>query len=58
MNNPEVSIIIPTYNSEQYIAQALKSVFAQTHHDWEIVMVDDASGDSTVEMPAASKSQD
>lgn len=48
--NPEVSIIIPTYNSEEYIAQALKSVFAQTYHDWEIVMVDDASGDSTVEI--------
>lgn len=48
--NPEVTIIIPTYNSEEYIAQALKSVFAQTHHNWEIVMVDDASGDSTVEI--------
>lgn len=48
--NPEVTIIIPTYNSEEYIAQALKSVFAQTYHDWEIVMVDDASGDSTVEI--------
>ena len=48
--NPEVSIIIPTYNSKEYIAQALESVFAQTYHDWEIVMVDDASGDSTVEI--------
>lgn len=48
--NPEVTIIIPTYNSEEYIAQALKSVFAQTYHNWEIVMVDDASGDYTVEI--------
>ena len=46
--NPEVSVIIPTYNSEEYIAQALESVFNQTHRNLEIILVDDASTDSTV----------
>ena len=48
--NPEVSIIIPTYNSEAYITQALQSVFNQSYGNWEIIMVDNASGDSTVRL--------
>ena len=48
--NLEVSIIIPTYNSENYIAQALESVFAQTYHNFEIILVDDASTDSTLDI--------
>jgi len=47
---PEVSIIIPTYNCEDYIAQALESVFAQTYSNFEIIVVDDASTDSTLEI--------
>ncbi len=47
---PEVSIIIPTYNSEAYIAQALESVLHQTYSNFEIILVDDASTDSTVEI--------
>ncbi len=48
--NPQVSIIIPTYNSEEYIAQALESVFNQTFRNFEIILVDDASTDSTVQI--------
>lgn len=48
--NPEISVIIPTYNSEGYIAQALKSVFNQTYRNFEIILVDDASSDSTVDI--------
>lgn len=47
---PEVSIIIPTYNCEDYIAQALESVFAQTYSNFEIILVDDASTDSTLKI--------
>ncbi len=51
--NPEVSIIIPTYNSENYIAKALKSVFNQTYSNFEIILIDDASSDSTVEIASS-----
>ena len=46
--NPEVSIIVPTYNSEEYIAQALESVFNQTHWNLEVILIDDSSTDSTL----------
>ena len=45
---PEVSVVIPTYNSEKYITQALKSVFAQSYNNLEVILIDDASDDATV----------
>ena len=45
---PEVSVIIPTYNSENYLAKALKSVFDQSYSNFEIILIDDASSDRTV----------
>lgn len=48
--NPEVSVIIPAYNSEEYIAQALSSVLNQSYHNLEVILVDDASTDSTIKI--------
>ena len=42
-----VSIIIPSYNSEQFIAITIRSVINQTYKDWELIIVDDASADNT-----------
>lgn len=42
-----VSVIMPAYNAEKYISQAIDSVRAQTYSDWELIVVDDASKDST-----------
>ena len=47
---PAVSIIMPCYNTEKYIKKAMCSIFAQTFKDYEIIMVDDGSSDSTPEL--------
>lgn len=46
---PEVSVIIPTFNSEKYILDAVNSVICQTFVDFELIVVDDASDDRTIE---------
>ena len=43
-----VSIITPTYNSERFIQDTIQSVLDQTYSNWELLIVDDASRDSTV----------
>ncbi len=43
-------MIIPTYNRKAVVAESIDSVTAQTHHHWEIIVVDDGSTDGTVDM--------
>lgn len=52
MNNPLVSIIIPTYNRADLIGETLNSVIAQTYTNWECIVVDDGSTDTTDEVLA------
>ncbi len=47
MHNPVFSVVMPTYNSERYVRGAVESVRQQTLADWELLVVDDASSDST-----------
>ncbi|MHC5598603.1 MAG: glycosyltransferase family 2 protein [Nostoc sp.] len=48
--NPKVSVIIPAYNTEAYIAKAIQSALEQTLTDIEVIIVDDGSSDKTVEV--------
>lgn len=46
----EVSIIMPAYNVSQFISESIQSVVNQTMDNWELIIVDDCSTDSTVEV--------
>lgn len=45
-----VSIVTPAFNSERYIVKTIESVIKQTHKDWELIIVNDASTDNTVKL--------
>ena len=43
----KVSVIMPSYNTAQFIADSVRCVLAQTYTDWELIIVDDCSDDGT-----------
>jgi len=47
MPSPLISIITPTFNHERYIGPCVESVLRQSHQDWEQIIIDDGSTDST-----------
>ncbi|MBD2603495.1 glycosyltransferase family 2 protein [Scytonema hofmannii FACHB-248] len=47
---PLVTVIIPVYNSAKFLAEALDSVFAQTYHPLEVIIVDDGSTDDSAKI--------
>lgn len=47
MQNPKISVVLPTYNGEKYIRESIDSIINQTYQDWELIIIDDCSTDST-----------
>ncbi|MCB0753010.1 MAG: glycosyltransferase, partial [Ignavibacteriae bacterium] len=48
--SPLFSLIMPNYNNENHIAQAIDSVLNQTYKNWELIIVDDSSTDNSVDV--------
>jgi glycosyltransferase involved in cell wall biosynthesis len=47
MKTPQISVIMPVYNAEKYLDASIESVLNQTHNDYELLIIDDASTDKT-----------
>lgn len=57
MSDLKFSILIPSYNGEKIITEALKSILSQSFVDYEIIIQDDASTDKTVEVVSSIKDE-
>ena len=53
MTHPKVTVILPTHSRAPLLQQAIDSIRQQTLTDWELIIIDDASGDTTPEMVRA-----
>ncbi|HFI0959973.1 TPA: glycosyltransferase family 2 protein [Streptococcus suis] len=47
MNKPLISIIVPVYNVENYLDECIRTVLAQTYSNWELLLINDGSTDSS-----------
>ena len=52
---PEISVIVPCYNPADYLPEALDSIATQTFQDWECIIVNDGSTDSTTRVSSSSR---
>lgn len=51
----KITIAIPFYNAEEYLLDAIRSVFAQTYKDWELILIDDGSTDNSLKIAKSVK---
>ena len=46
---PEISVVMPVYNCEQYVGKAVESILKQSFKDFELIVIDDGSTDNTLD---------
>lgn len=56
--SPLISVLMPVYNSEQYVAQAVESILSQTFTNFEFLMIDDGSTDASLKILTAFAARD
>ena len=49
-NQPLVTVLLPVYNAEKYLSEGIESIINQTYKNLDILLVDDGSTDSSVEV--------
>lgn len=54
----KISVIVPVYNSERYVGRCVDSIIVQTYPDWELLLIDDGSMDSSLEILREYEKQD
>ena len=47
---PQISVIVPVYNTEKYLHRCIDSILSQTFTDFEVLLIDDGSTDSSGEI--------
>src|SRR5262249_47638860 len=55
---PRVSVVMPVYNGERFVLEAVQSILAQTYRDFELIVVDDGSTDGTAGLLGRAQSAD
>ena len=48
--NPQISVIVPVYNGERYLHECIDSILNQSFTDFELILVDDGSKDSSAQI--------
>lgn len=57
MTTPSISVVMPVYNTEKYIADSMRSILNQTFSDFELIVVNDGSTDASLEIIKSFKDQ-
>ena len=57
-NMPIISIVLPVFNGETYLSESIESIISQSFNDWELIIVDDCSTDSTPQIISRYKAAD
>jgi glycosyltransferase involved in cell wall biosynthesis len=49
-NDPKITVLMPVYNGERHLSEAIDSILVQTYRDYEFLIIDDGSNDQTLEI--------